>query len=143
MRRRGKMVRSANTKRDETTVVKFAKPIGIGLSFGIAVSLLLMTICAIVMAAKGMPDIGVIIFSIVATVFGGFISGFIASRLAGEKGLLLGLCCGLVILVIMMISSGLVVKQNFGIMAVVKGILVLLISVLGGILGVNYKRRRK
>ena len=95
-------------------------------------------------AVMGLRDIPQSAVSLIATlifVLGGFVAGYVSAAFAREKGMLLGLCCGACLFVILSLASLAVDGGGFGMVALTKLAAVLLAAALGGIIGVN--RRKK
>ena len=121
----------------------YLKPILFGLVIGILVSVLSFVGCAFLMVSRDIPQSLVSMLAVASASLGGFFAGFIAARMAHSKGLLLGLICGLVISAVILIAGLSVMRQLLGITLLIKFLMIIAASCLGGVIGVNCKKRRR
>lgn len=121
---------------------KFLKPVALGLLFGAVVVFILLLIFSAVMKHNNIPQSIVPVMAIVSVSAGGFTAGFAASKLAKERGLLIGLVCGAVISAVILAAGLAVLKDSVGGIAFTKFAACIAASCIGGIAGVNGKRRR-
>lgn len=120
---------------------RFLRPITYGISSGAVACFLLLLLMSALMGMRDMPQASVSLFATISFVAGGFLAGYVTAALSQEKGLLLGLCCGC-ILFIVLICAGMAVNSSApGMQAFTKFLAVLLASAIGGVLGVNKKKK--
>lgn len=72
---------------------------------------------------------------------GVFFGGYIASRINKSKGLIVGLCVGAVVLLALIASGFTIENSTITIVTLIKAVVILLCSMLGGIKGVNVKEK--
>ena len=101
---------------------RFLRPIAYGIVSGIAAGLILLIFMSIVMVLQDIPD-------------------SVSSGCSREKGLLLGLVCGMCLFAILSLASLAIYGGDFGMAALTKFIAALLAAAFGGVIGVN--RRKK
>ena len=129
----------AKTRNEDTAMVKkIARPIVIGACVGAICCLLVL----LVMAAQNIPKAAVTPMAIVAAAFGSFIGGIVSARISGEKGLLYGAGAGLLLYVVVIIAGFAVLQDVRGTTILVKLAVMVASGAVGGIIGVNMKRRR-
>ena len=120
---------------------RFIRPVTYGILFGAGACFLLLLIMSAVMGLRDIPQTAVSLIATLIFVLGGFVAGYVSAAFAREKGMLLGLCCGACPFVILSLASLAVDGGGFGMVALTKLAAVLLAAALGGIIGVN--RRKK
>lgn len=123
--------------------MKFARPIAFASLCGIAVTVVVMLLLALVMTMVDLPQALVEPLVIVAAGIGAFGSGYICSRKSKEKGFFLGLICGGILFLLSMVAGIVVVPGGFGTIALVKLFAILLCAALGGSVGVNRRPKRR
>lgn len=120
---------------------RFLRPIAYGIVSGIAACLILLIFMSIVMVLQDIPDSIVTLMATLTFVLGGVTSGLVSSGCSREKGLLLGLVCGMCLFAILSLASLAIYGGDFGMAALTKFIAALLAAAFGGVIGVN--RRKK
>ena len=95
----------------------------------------------VVMTFRDVPQPAITLIATLAFVLGGLVAGFVSASFAREKGMLIGICCGICLFLILMTASFVFDDAGFGMAAVSKLAAVLFASALGGVIGVN--RRKK
>ena len=121
---------------------KIALSTGIGAGTGIIVSSLFITILAGILAIGNIPAMLIAPVTVFVIVVGGFFGGFVSARICGEKGLICGAFSGIVFFMILWISGGILGAGGFGMGAVIKSLMIIFSASLGGIIGVNYNKRK-
>lgn len=128
---------------DVRSVRRFLRPITYGISSGAAACFLLLLMMSVILGMRDMPQALISLFATISFVAGGFFAGFVTATLSQEKGLFLGLCCG-AILFLVLVCAGMALNGSApGMQALTKLISVLLASAIGGVLGVNKKKKFK
>ncbi len=115
---------------------------GIGTGIGIIVSSLIILAMAGVLAIGDIPAVLIAPGTVIALAIGGFFGGFVSAKICGEKGLLCGILSGAIFFLILWIFGEISGNESFGIGAVIKIIMILSAGSLGGIIGVNYIKRK-
>ena len=113
-----------------------------GVLAGETVTVLLLLLFALVMTLAGLPLAAADWLSAIAFSFGAFASGFFASMIVKQKGLLIGLICGVILTVIMFLIGTVFSKIDTSLFLLLKAAGSILFGIIGGILGVNRKQRR-
>ncbi len=114
----------------------------IGAGIGAAVCLVLLLGIAAVMVLSGIGNTYASPLSSVAAAVGAGIGGYFAARRNKSKGLI----CGALVAVIMFLVFsviGAVLGSSITLMSLIRFVILLLSGVIGGILGVNKRDKRK
>lgn len=127
---------------DSAILKRIARPIVIGACVGAISCLLVLLVMAAVMAAQNIPKAAVTPMAIVSAAFGSFIGGIVSAKISGEKGLLYGAGAGLLLYVVVIIAGFAVLQDVRGTTILVKLAVMVASGAVGGIIGVNLKRRR-
>lgn len=114
-----------------------------GLAVSAAVCMIFIMLAALVLCMIDASDSIMLIVSLLAVCSGAFTGGFFTSKLRGEKGLISGALCGFMFFIILMVVSMLVNGNSVSVLTLIKLALCLLCSGTGGVVGVNFKRRKK
>ena len=117
------------------------RPITMGVLVGTVVCAVLLLVFSVVLASRSVPQGLIGPMAIFALSIGAFSSGFCSARIARAKGLLFGAACGVIITVLVMTAS-MIGGSELGIPALLKTAFILFSSMIGGVLGVNARRRR-
>lgn len=125
------------------TPVRFLKLVGIGAGLGILFAIVILVLLALFMTIRDIPHVMVEPLAVSAAALGGLLGGLVASKLIGEKGMIAGLCTGSVMLFPIMLFSLFIGSFGTGYSAVLKLVTILLAASVGGIMGVNIKKKRK
>ena len=121
----------------------FLKPVLFGLIVGLVICILSFIVCSFIMISRDIPQSFVSMFAILSASLGGFFAGFVSAKIARSKGLLLGLACGVIISFVILVAGFSVMKQLLGLMLLVKSLMIIAASCLGGVLGGNSRIRRR
>ncbi len=135
--------RSGRSARQEeaSAVVRWIRPILIGAVVGVVCCLLMLLLFAAVMAAQDIPQMAVTPLAVIAAAFGAFVGGLVAAKVAGVRGLVYGAACGAVLFLLVMIAGFIELKDIRGIYALVKFAVMVGCGAVGGIIGVNFRKR--
>lgn len=134
---------SAATESSESGIVRYLKPMIIGLLSGVTTCFVFLCIFAFIVSSRDIPQAMISTLALVAGGLGGFISGFVASKLVRTRGLLVGLICGVVLFLIVLLASVATLKTSFGPIIFVKMTVIVIASAIGGVLGVNSRSKRR
>ncbi len=81
-------------------------------------------------------------FAIASICIGGFVGGYITARINKNMGMAVGAICGLAVFLIFL-GTGAIFGSKLGIVSLIRGIAAVIAGALGGVLGVNKRKRRK
>ena len=112
-----------------------------GTGGGALLMLILLCICAAVMTVQ---DFNVTVLRIIALAtlgLGGFGSGFLAAKLRRKNGMLMGALSGAALMVILVLLSLIFFGFHFGGQLITKVAIGVLTGALGGVLGVNHRKK--
>lgn len=126
---------------DSKNLFKHYKVIGLSCLFGIIVIFAILLLCAWVMSIIDIPHSAVVPLSIMSIVTGCLLAGFMSARMIKSGGMLCGLLCGTVIFLFVLGAELLVIGGEVGLLALYKYIAYIASAMIGGILGVNQRRR--
>ena len=121
---------------------KIALSTGIGTGIGMIFSSLTIVIMALVLSVGDIPAMLIAPATVFAVAVGGFIGGFVSAKLCGEKGLLCGLISGVIFVLFLWIFGTIFGSGEPGIGIAIKILLLILAGSFGGIIGVNYIKRK-
>jgi putative membrane protein (TIGR04086 family) len=124
--------------KEQQGAARFARPVLAGTAVGILTCAVLMLVLAGLLAAKDIPQGAITPLAVSAAALGSVLGGFVAAKMAKERGWLLGLVCGLLLYLAVLLAGGFSLLRHAGDM----GWLVRLAALpgsamLGGILGVR------
>lgn len=129
-------------KEDNTAMVKkFLRPVIIGAVVGAIFCMVALLIMAAIMAAQDIPKSAITPMAVVAAALGAFIGGFVSARIAKEKGILFGAACGLLLYLLILVAGFAMLKEIRGVYAIVKLAVMVATGAVGGIIGVNLRKR--
>ena len=117
------------------------KPVLLGLCIGVLCTTLLLLLMALVIRSVDVPRGAVTPLAVVAAGVGAFAAGLTAALAARRNGLLLGAVCGLLLFLIILLAGSLRSGGVDGSFAAVKAAVLTVAGAIGGVLGVNRRRR--
>jgi putative membrane protein (TIGR04086 family) len=124
----------------------FLKKFAVSTAIGTGVGMLSVAILIFLMAAAlTIGDVPAMIISPVTVfflAFGSFFGGFASAKLCGEKGFVCGALSGILFFIIVWIFGVFLENSGFGTAAIIKFVMMVVAGALGGIIGVNYIRRK-
>lgn len=118
------------------------KPLVFGFIASAITSILVIVVGAIAATNLTISDDGILIIALVSMSIGAFFGGLISAKLLKEKGLLIGALNGLVFFFITTIISFTVNMESMTIISLIKLILFVICSMIGGVIGVNTSKKR-
>ena len=120
------------------------KSIVLGTAIGGVVCILCLVLFALLFViSKRIPQTMIQPLILVACAVGAFIGGYITVRIIRTKGLLFGILSGLLLFAIVCLVSVIAIRTPFSTYALIKGIIMMLMGAIGGIIGVNKRSKRK
>ena len=132
-----------NQVSEHSAVSRNIRPVAMSVLFGGIVCAAVLLLLALVVSTQSVPQAMIDPMAIFALSVGAFVAGFSCAKAIRRGGLLCGIVCGAVFSLIMLICSLAVSDAGFGVPALFRIVFILLSSMLGGVLGVNTKKRRK
>jgi putative membrane protein (TIGR04086 family) len=122
--------------------MNYLKKLGISILLwltSIMIFILLFTTLSYFEIIKG---IGITTFKIGIPILAIFISSFYLGKKANKKGWLEGIKLGLIVILFIMIMSFIILKEKFKITYFIYYIILLTSSILGGMIGINFNKKR-
>ncbi len=112
-----------------------------GVGTGVLVCIGMLMLLAMVIESADVPHAMIFPLAIAAAAVGAFFAGMVAALLARRNGLLFGLACGAVLFLLILLA-GFARRAGVGIgSAAVKLAVLLLTGGIGGVLGVNLRKK--
>lgn len=121
---------------------KFLISIFVGTGIGIISSVILIFLLAAALSIGNVPAMLFSPLTVIILALGGFTGGFASSRISKEKGIFCGAASGTVYFLLVYISGAFFEYSGFGTAALIKAIMIIISGSLGGIIGVNYIKRK-
>ena len=126
---------------DTKNVTKFSRALAVSVGAGVVATFLILSLFAALMTVRDLPHSAVVPMSILGVAAGTILAGYCCARILRERGLLWGLGCGTVIFLLAFFCELMLLGQPVGILALYKYIIYAASGMIGGVLGVNKKRR--
>lgn len=125
-------------------VIKVLRPIIFGSVSGALICAILLAVCALgFVSSKHLPQ-GMIQWLVLAILgVSAFFSGYIASKISRERGLIFGTLAALVLFLLFFLCGLIVANESLTISVLLRLIIMMIIGAIGGIAGVNKKYRIK
>ena len=124
--------------------LKSAKAVFIGACGGIAASVVMIFIFAWILFASPISEGAADAAVLAITAASAFFAGFLCAKINKSQGMLLGALSGAVYLLIIYIASCFfAARADFGAVCISTAVLAVISSALGGIIGVNIKKKSK
>ena len=121
---------------------KLIKPLAFGLIVSIIVTFIFLAMSAIASTNLDLNDTANLVLSLISANLGVVVGGFVAGKLNKSKGYLVGAINGIIIFIILTVVSFFFSKESMTAISLIKLITFVLSSIIGGILGVNFNKRR-
>ena len=118
-----------------------SKAVALSVAVGVLLSFLLLCAFAALMSLRDMPHSAVVPMSVFSVAVGTIAAGYCAACLIREHGLLWGLVCGSVIFLIALFCELMLLGQPVGVLGLYKFIIYASSGMIGGVLGVNKRRK--
>ena len=109
---------------------------------GVAISTLLLLLFSFILSKKDLPLEIINPFTAILIALSSFSSGYIAAKLIKQRGMAVGAACGTIIFLFITLLS-FMNSADIGVLTVIKLAVSVISGAIGGILGVNTKRKRK
>lgn len=108
----------------------------IGTGIGAVCSSVMLFLMAAILAIGNIPPAVILPMATATLAIGAFASGIIAAKLGKSKGIICGAFSGIIFFILVWIS-GAIVGSTLGIELIIKAVIIILSSALGGIIGIN------
>lgn len=122
---------------------RILRPIAVSVVLGAVVSVAILLLFSLVVSSGSIPQSAIDPMAILAVGAGAFSAGMFCAKIVGRGGLSRGFLCGALFSVILLICSLAVPDNGLGAGAVLKTALMMISAMLGGVVGVNMRRRKK
>ena len=130
--------------RNKNNTENFVKSIIIGSFLGIILCIALLFLSAFVLTkSSNIPHLAVSPLVMMIAGCGAFAGGYIGARILKQNGMLCGMVCGFVMFVILFIAGLVTVRESLSLTTLIRLLLMLLTGAVGGILGVNKRKKIK
>lgn len=116
------------------------RPVLVGVGVGALGCMGLLMLMALIIQSVDVPRSAVLPLSIAAAAGGAFIAGLVSAAMAGRRGLLVGVVCGLVLFLLILAAGIARYADVSGGAAAVKLAVLVLCGGIGGVLGVNMRK---
>lgn len=136
-------MKAERSKQKPIKLNKNVKAIAISIGVGIALCSLMLLIFSFIVSSNDVPQGLIYPMTIFAACLSGFVSGYVVSRIIRKNGLAWGALCGLILFVVVAIVDFAIGFNGFGILGLIKLLVLLLSSAIGGFIGVNRKKKLK
>lgn len=134
----------SDKSRNSGTVAKAVKALAVGTVVGFIICMLiLLLITFILVKIQKFPETLVVPAAIFTACIGAFVGGYFSARVKKNNGLLMGAVCALVLFVLLLLIGSLFAGDMFGVVSLLRMSAMLISGAIGGVLGVNKRRRRK
>ncbi len=127
--------------RTPTFFHRWLRPVLVGVAVGLIGCIALLMLMALIVQSVDVPRAAILPLAIIAAAIGAFLAGLTAAAIAKQKGLLLGAVCGLVLWLLILLAGVARYEGVSGGNAVVKLAALVLSGGIGGVLGVNLRKR--
>jgi len=118
-------------------------PVLCGLAVSVVVTFVLLILFAVLLSIRDVPQPAVTPIALLAAGAGALAGGYCTTKIKKSKGLFYGALTSLLFFVILSIASAFLDHQTLSWLLFARLIVVLLCGSLGGIAGVNTKKKRK
>lgn len=130
-----------NTRKEPGLGWRIGRPVLWGVAVGGIVTTLLLILMAVGMALKDIPQGIVTPLATAAAAIGSFIGGLTAARIAKRQGLLIGALCGALLYALIWLTGVGHVGDMQASSIFIKWAILIACGAVGGIVGVNLRRR--
>ena len=120
-----------------------AKAYGFGVLSAIITTAVFVLIFAFILTCVDLSDNAAAVMSVGALTIGCIVGGIVTAKLNGKSGLLCGAVCGSLVFVLTFLISLIFNFSSFSAMTAIKAAASVVCGSLGGVLGVNFKAKRK
>ncbi|MDK2802143.1 MAG: TIGR04086 family membrane protein [Oscillospiraceae bacterium] len=108
---------------------------------GLSISIFITFLSAILIVKFSIPNYIQSIMSTISLALSGFTAGIISSKFIKSKGILFGFLTGIILSIYIILVSLLIFSSGITMLGISKLFIIIICSTIGGILGVNLKRK--
>lgn len=132
------------TSNEKTPIGEMLLPSAISSVFGSVIAIISILIFAALLSFSDISEGLIEIFGYLSIIFGGLASGILSAVKHRKNGLVVGLISGLIMFFVLFIFRAIFAGiDSFSIKTLIQLIIIVVFSMLGGVFGVNLKRKRK
>lgn len=135
-------MRNQRVKQDDSVFYIKLRPIMIGVSAGAIVCAVLLALFAVLISSNDIPQVAINPMAIAASVLGALAAGFVTARLCKGRGMMYGAAAGLTLFTIILLISVLACQPTFGLVMLLRLIMLPIAGAIGGVAGMNVKGKR-
>ena len=117
--------------------VRLLRPLLVGLCVGVISCTLLLLLMALLVGTVDVPRRVVLPLAIAAGAVAAFLAGLVTARLSGKNGLLLGMACGLLLFLLILVAGFVRYTGVDAGLSLLKVAILTVAGGIGGVLGVN------
>ena len=119
------------------------KPVLTSVAIGAAICAGVLVLLSLLLSARSVPQSLISPMATFAISIGALTAGFCCAKIVRRAGLAYGALCGGVFCLVIMLASLGVVDNGFGLTALFKIVFMMICAMLGGVMGVNARSRRR
>ena len=120
---------------------RWLRPVLVGVAVGLIGCVGCLMLAALLVRSVDVPRAAILPLAIAAAAIGAFLAGLTAAVVAGQRGLLLGAVCGLLLWLVILLAGVARYTGVSGGTALIKLAALVLAGGIGGVLGVNMRKR--
>ena len=129
--------------KNEIRLGVYGKPLLIGTIAGVLTAVAVLLFCALAVSCFSLPIAAMRAMAILTVAAGGLVGGYVAARTFRKKGLLIGTAVGVILALILTVAGVLFIKEAPVMQSLTKFAILIASAMIGGILGVNAKQKRR
>lgn len=128
---------------DKKNFIGALKPIFISTTVGLVVCVVMLLLFSTIISVQNIPQMLIDPIANVCICVGSLVSGFLCAKKMRTKGLVWGTCCGVAMSAVILVATLGFSSANLGVSQLFKVIFIMICAMIGGIMGVNSKKRYK
>ena len=122
--------------------IRTIKSVMTGVFCGISICVLFLIFMAfLITKSNNFPHTIIPPLMIIIAGIGAFAGGYISARISSEKGMMCGMICAFLMFILLFIAGLISVREAITMMTVIRLLAMLLTGAIGGIIGVNKRKR--
>jgi len=138
----GKRAQRAQTG-ERSGVNAIVKPVITSIAVGVLVCVGVLLLLSFILSVRNVPQSLINPMAVFSISVGALVAGFCCAKIMRRGGLAYGALCGVVFSLVVMLASFGISDNGFGLTAMFKITFMMICAMLGGILGVNTRIRRR
>lgn len=128
---------------EATGTARMIRPVAVSVVLGAVVCVVILVLFSLLLSSRTVPQPMIDPMATFAMSVGAFSSGLACAKIIHRNGLMCGLICGIIFSAIILACSFIVPDSEIGLGALIKIMFMLFSAMLGGVLGVNAKIRKR